>query len=44
MPMPLTASWVLTAGSMISYPNYRYIFGIMALGTFARKYGDPPLA
>lgn len=26
---------------MISYPNYKYIFPIKALGMFARKYNNP---
>lgn len=30
-------------GSMISYPNYKFIFPIKALGMFAKKYGDPEL-
>lgn len=25
---------------MISYPNYKFIFPIKALGMFARKFGD----
>lgn len=25
---------------MISYPNYKFIFPIKALGMFAKKYGD----
>lgn len=29
--------------SMISYPNYKFIFPIKALGMFAKKYGDPEL-
>lgn len=28
---------------MISYPNYKFIFPIKALGMFAKKYGDPEL-
>ena len=28
---------------MISYPNYKYIFPIKALGMFAKKYGNPEL-
>ena len=28
---------------MISYPNYKFIFPIKALGMFARKYGDVEL-
>lgn len=27
--------------SMISYPNYKFIFPIKALGMFARRFGDP---
>ncbi len=30
--------------SMITYPNYKFIFPIMALGMFARQYGDLELA
>jgi len=26
--------------SMISYPNYKYIFPIKALGMFAQRFGD----
>ena len=26
---------------MIKYPNYKYIFSIMALGMYARRYGNP---
>ena len=29
--------------SMISYPNYKFIFPIMALGMFAEQYGDEEL-
>lgn len=29
--------------SMISYPNYKFIFPIKALGMFAQRYGDAPL-
>jgi lanosterol synthase len=29
--------------SMISYPNYKFIFPIMALGKFARRFGDEAL-
>lgn len=28
---------------MISYPNYKYIFPIKALGMFAQRYGDVQL-
>jgi lanosterol synthase len=28
---------------MISYPNYKFIFPIMALGKFARRFGDEEL-
>ena len=27
--------------SMISYPNYKFIFPIKALGMFAKRFGDP---
>jgi hypothetical protein len=30
----------LTLHSMISYPNYKFIFPIKALGMFARRFGD----
>ena len=30
--------------SMISYPNYKFIFPIKALGMFARRFGDPKVA
>lgn len=30
----------LTLDSMISYPNYKFIFPIKALGLFAKKFGD----
>jgi lanosterol synthase len=26
---------------MISYPNYKFIFPVKALGMFARRFGDP---
>lgn len=29
---------------MISYPNYKFIFPIKALGMFAKRYGDSELA
>lgn len=29
--------------SMISYPNYKFIFPIKALGMFARKFGNPQI-
>ena len=29
---------------MISYPNYKFIFPIKALGMFANKFGNPELA
>lgn len=35
---------MLTWRSMISYPNYKYIFPIKALGMFARKYGNTKVA
>lgn len=28
---------------MISYPNYKFIFPMKALGMYARKYGDETL-
>jgi lanosterol synthase len=28
---------------MISYPNYKFVFPMKALGMFAKKYGDIPL-
>jgi len=28
---------------MISYPNYKFIFPMKALGMYAKKYGDNPL-
>ena len=31
------ANWF---SSMISYPNYKYIFPIMALGKYAKLYGN----
>ncbi len=30
----------LTSDSMISYPNYKFIFPIKALGMYARRFGD----
>lgn len=30
--------------SMISYPNYKFIFPIKALGMFARRFGDAQVA
>ena len=32
---------VFNKSCMISYPNYKYIFSIMALGMYARRYGNP---
>lgn len=29
--------------SMISYPNYKFIFPIKALGLYAKRFGDEPL-
>ena len=29
--------------SMITYPNYKFIFTVKALGMFASKYGDSKL-
>lgn len=29
--------------SMISYPNYKFIFPIKALGMYARRFGDTPV-
>jgi lanosterol synthase len=34
---------VFNKSCMISYPNYKFIFPIKALGMYARKYGDSPL-
>ncbi|KAH8805767.1 oxidosqualene:lanosterol cyclase-like protein [Xylogone sp. PMI_703] len=34
---------VFNKSCMISYPNYKFIFPIMALGMFAKKYGDVAL-
>ncbi|KAF8425597.1 terpenoid cyclases/protein prenyltransferase alpha-alpha toroid [Tirmania nivea] len=34
---------VFNRNCMIAYPNYKFIFTIKALGTFARKYGDIPI-
>jgi lanosterol synthase len=31
---------VLTRDSMISYPNYKFIFPIKALGMYAKRFGD----
>jgi lanosterol synthase len=28
---------------MISYPNYKFIFPIKAMGMYAKRYGDDPL-
>lgn len=28
---------------MISYPNYKFVFPIKAMGMFVRKYGDVEL-
>lgn len=28
---------------MISYPNYKFIFPIKALGMFAKRFGNPEL-
>lgn len=34
---------MLIVSSMISYPNYKYIFPIKALGMFAHRFGDKEL-
>ena len=34
---------VFNKSCMITYPNYKYTFSVMALGMFARKYGNPEL-
>jgi lanosterol synthase len=34
---------LLTCHSMISYPNYKFIFPIKALGMYAKRYGDEAL-
>ena len=34
---------VFNKSVMISYPNYKFVFPIKALGMFARKYGDQEL-
>lgn len=34
---------VFNKSCMISYPNYKFIFPFIALGMFAKKYGDIPL-
>jgi lanosterol synthase len=34
---------VFNKSCMISYPNYKFIFPMKALGMFAKKYGDVPL-
>jgi lanosterol synthase len=33
-------TWLTFACSMISYPNYKFIFPIKALGMFAKRHGD----
>jgi len=30
--------------SMISYPNYKYIFPMKALGMYGKSYGNPVIA
>ena len=34
---------VFNKTSMISYPNYKFVFSIKALGKFAKRYGDVPV-
>ena len=34
---------VFNKSVMISYPNYKFIFPIKALGMFAKKYGNPEM-
>jgi lanosterol synthase len=34
---------VFNKSCMISYPNYKFNFSFMALGMFAKKYGNIPL-
>jgi lanosterol synthase len=31
---------VFNKSCMISYPNYKFVFPFIALGMFAKKYGD----
>lgn len=35
---------VFNKSCMISYPNYKFIFPMKALGMYAKRYGDAPLA
>jgi len=34
---------VFNKSCMISYPNYKYVFPVKALGMYARRYGDEPV-
>jgi lanosterol synthase len=34
---------MLTFDSMISYPNYKFIFPVKALGMYAKRFGDEAL-
>jgi lanosterol synthase len=34
---------MLTNDSMISYPNYKFIFPVKALGMYAKKFDDGAL-
>jgi hypothetical protein len=34
---------MLTCDSMISYPNYKFIFPVKALGMYAKRFGDEAL-
>lgn len=43
-PSLLPFSYDANRGSMISYPNYKFIFTIMALGMFSRTFGDKEMA
>jgi lanosterol synthase len=41
--LPEAIEGVFNKSCMITYPNYKFYFSFMALGMFARKYGDSPL-
>lgn len=40
---PFEEEKLTRARSMISYPNYKFIFPIKALGMYAKRFGNTPL-
>ena len=40
---PFDEEKLMCVRSMISYPNYKFIFPIKALGMYAKRFGNTPL-